>query len=159
MLNDGFQIYDPRYPNVKSKKFNNPYKIDSDKASEIWHLPNEELVRRANLEYKNIASNEKRKKNDPEIVKLSADEKELKKHIENHPNMLKLKEKHEEEQRVLEDTDPEINEYLNTLATVKSELSNERSEYQRDAREFKGLFKLCMDEINYRLDNGQMESK
>lgn len=155
MIND---VYDPRYPEVKSNKFNNPYKVDSDKAIEIWNLPNDELVKRTNLEYNNIDANEKRKKNDPEIVKLTADEKELKTAIENHPNMIKLKEKHEEELKLLEDTDPDINQYLIELTTVKSELTNERSEYSRDSREFKALFKICMDEINYRIDNGSMEN-
>lgn len=157
MLTEGFMVHDPRYPYVKSQKFNNPYKIDSNKAIEIWNLPNEELVKRVNTEYQNIEVNDKRKKNDPEILKLAADEKELKEAIANHPNMLKLLEKQEEERKNLEVMDPEINQYLNELTSVKSQLSNERSEYQRDAREFKGLFKLCMDEIKYRIDNGTLE--
>ena len=159
LLNEGFAVYaESRYENIKSKKYNNPYKINSDKAAVIWGLTNEELVKRVNLEYKNMESNDKKKKNDPEIVRLSTDEKELKDAVEKHPNMVKLKETQEEEKRVLEDTDTEINQHLVELAMVKSELSNERSEYQADTREFKGLFKLCMDEIDHRLDNGAMES-
>lgn len=158
LLNEGFAVYAESRYSVKSKKYNNPYKIDSDKAATIWGLTNDELVKRVNLEYKNIESNDKKKKNDPEIVKLASDEKELKDAVEKHPNMVKLKEQQEEEKRVLEDTDSDINKCLVELATVKSELSNERSEYSADSREFKGLFKLCMDEIAHRLDNGSMES-
>lgn len=147
-----------RYPEVKSKKYNNPYKVDNDKATEIWELPNEELVKRLNREYQNIETNQKRKKNDPEIVRLTEEEKELKEAVQNHPRMVELKERHEQEQKALEDTDPEINQLLVDLATVKEELSNERKEYTADTKEFKGLFRLCMDEVKFRIESGAMEN-
>lgn len=142
---------------VKSKKYNNPYNIDSDKAIEIWSMGNGDLLQRMKLEHSNWKNNEKRKKHDPEINSLLEQQKKFKKSVENHPEMVKLKERHDQELKLLQDTNDEINDLLVSIATLDSELANERSEYNRDNKEFKGLFSLCLDEVKRRVEYGEME--
>lgn len=137
----------------KKVKYNNPHKVPNEIAELVWNLDNQELISKTSLEFKNWKMHEKNKKNDGRIERLKEEKKEAESEINNHPDVLELKEKIEAKKRELELEDD------GELARIKEELKNEQAEYNHDIRETKALFFLCMDELNKRMDLGSIAKK
>lgn len=138
---------------AKKVKSNNPHKVPNEIAENVWRMDNQELLSKTSLEFKNWKMHEKNKKADGRIERLKEEKKEAEDEINNHPKILELKEQIEAKKRELELEDD------GELARIKEELKNEQAEYNHDIREAKALFFLCMDEINKRMDLGEMVKK
>lgn len=129
----------------KKPKFNNPYKIPNEKASEVWGLPNKELVERIDVEYRNWQAVIRLRKDDAGISSLKEQKNHIQDEIKSDPRYLKAE---AEFQAIKEELITE------ELARLDEELKNLLQPYNEDAKSFKGLFRLCIDELNRRRTAG-----
>lgn len=129
----------------RKKKFNNPYKVDNEKANEIRSLNNSELISRTAMEYKNWMASIDLKKNDAGLALLKEQISNINEEIEENPEYVKALEEFE---RIKEELVSE------ELARLKEEKKNLLQPYNEDTKTFKGLFQLSMDELNERRSKG-----
>jgi hypothetical protein len=136
----------------RGKKFkktqSNEYKISNQELTDILGLSNKELVAKASSEYANWMATEKLKKEDPKLVAVSAQIKEMEEEIKQHDDYVAIKEKLEAKFEELADE---------SLASYKEEKKNLVEPYKEDLNRFKGCFKAAMDEVNKRKLGGLLE--
>jgi vacuolar-type H+-ATPase subunit I/STV1 len=128
-------------------KRSNEYNLGDLDLKEILELENKDLISRAASEYANWMASEKLKKEDPEIVSISARIKELEDEIKETPEYMAIK----------EELDAKLEELTDeSLARYKEEKKNLLEPYKEDLIRFKGAFKAAMDEINRRKFEGKL---
>lgn len=129
-------------------KFNNPFKVPNEKATEIRSCNHKELVARASIEYQNWQAVKSQKKNDSQIQNVRTDIKEFENQIKEDPRYQELEEEYKtrKEELITEDH-----------ALLKEELKNLNDPYNEDIKSFENIFKLCMDEIKVRKESGLLD--
>ena len=133
---------------MAKKKFNNPHQVDNEKADEILRLDNGKLVDEAASNYRGLSRVEMLKKEDGQIISLNEQLIELRDEIKNDPQVVDL----EDQLKALKE-----NLLSEEQARLEEEIKNMRQPYTEDVKTIKGIYKLCMDEINRRRDNGIMK--
>lgn len=129
----------------KAPKYNNPYKIPSDEATEIRSLGNKEIIERASLEYNSWTAAEREKKGDPSISSLREKLTEFKKDVNSHPDVVELQEQ----------LDAKKNELIDEQqATIEEEIKNANQPLIENVNRFRGAFRVAMDEISDRHKKG-----
>ena len=134
-----------KFRKKRKPKFNNPHKVPNEKANEIWGLPNEKLIQEVDLQYRNWQTVVDQKKSDPQIDNLKNQKTNIVNEIVNHPKYVEA-----------EESFKKIKEELITeeLERVKEELKNASDPYREDIEHFRGMFRVCMDELNNRIKKG-----
>lgn len=129
-------------------KFNNPFKVPNQQATEIRSASHKELIARASIEYQNWQAVKSQKKSDPQIKNVKDDIKEFETEIKEDPRYQELEEEYKtrKEELITEDH-----------ARLKEELKNLNEPYNEDIKAFENLFKLCMDEIKTRKESGLLD--
>lgn len=138
-----------KYRKKKKQKFNNPYKVPNEKADEIFKLENEKLIQEVDVQYRNWQAVIVQKKTDPQVTDLKEQKTTIVEEIENHP---KYVEAFENFKKIKEDLVTE------ELARIKEELKNTLEPYKEDIDHFRGMFRLCMDELNSRIQKGAISN-
>jgi len=129
----------------RKKKFNNSYKLPDHVATEILNLNNKELISRAAVEYANWKVSEETKKADPALKAAKSQIREINKEVEESDAVVQLKQE-------LQDLKESL--YSEKLETYKEELKNLSEPYKEDITHFKACFRLTMDEVNRRRQEG-----
>jgi hypothetical protein len=125
----------------KKVKYNNPYKILNSVADEIRGLPDTQLVDRASLEYIAWMESEKLKKEDPAIVAVRGQLKDIDEAVKESEEYAAAKAAFDAVVEGLVDASRE---------QYKEELKNLLQPYAEDIKEFKGRTRLAWDELNKR---------
>jgi hypothetical protein len=136
-------------PHRRSKsKYNNKYKVPNERADEIWSLSNKALVSRVNTEYNNWIMSEVYRKDDMGLCRLKDQIKQEEAAIKEDPEYIKLEEEftRRKEELVTEE-----------LAKWKEELKNMAQPFNEEVAMFKNIFKLAMDELTRRKQEGLLK--
>jgi len=127
------------------KKFNNSYKVPDHVATEILNLGNKDIISRVTLEYSNWMKSEELKKEDPALQAVNSQIKELENEVNEMDEVVALTEKLKELKETLSSE---------KIATYREEKKNLLEPYKEDLKFFKSCFRLAMDEVNRRKQEG-----
>jgi hypothetical protein len=139
-----------KFRKKRKSKFNNPHKVPNEKASEIWSLANEKLIEEVDLHYRNWQAVNSQKKSDPQVENLKDQKVNILNEIISHPKYVEA-----------ENNFQKIKEELITeeFERIKEELKNILEPYKEDIEHFRGLFRVCMDELNNRIQKGLINNR
>jgi len=131
-------------------RYNNEFHVENSKADEIRALPNDALLGRCTMEYKNWMASVKMKKEDSAIAAVKSAMKEIRDGIKEDPEYIKLEEefKAKKEELITEE-----------LADYQEQLKNLIQPYNEDVAEFRGLFRVAIEELDARKGKGLLNAK